>query len=146
MSKHAMAAVQPTVGAPSKTVQRLVRVLESPAVQYDLWIAIGNIVTIRIRNEQQLWCRTDPHAAKADFDRAGQIQAFEKDLAGFETTVCIGVFKDDHAIAAFALGGFLWIGMAFDYPNSSRRVKTHRDRLRQLGFRSDQVDVKAIVD
>ncbi len=65
--EHAMATLQPSIRSPYKRVKRLMRVLESPAIQQNFGLAISHVVVIGIGQEHQVRCGTHPHATKAYF-------------------------------------------------------------------------------
>src|SRR5262249_45486036 len=52
--------VEPAVRSPQKAIQRLVRVLVTEAVEQHLGRAIGNVVMIAIRNEEEFRSRSHP--------------------------------------------------------------------------------------
>ena len=84
MREDTVTSVQRAVGPPGKTVQGLVRVLVSLSIKQDLWLTVGNIIRILIRNEHKKGCRADPHAAKADLDPGNKVQPVHEHLLGFE--------------------------------------------------------------
>ena len=51
MCENPMATVQPSVRSPNKGVECFVCILISPAIEQNLWFAIGFIITILIGNE-----------------------------------------------------------------------------------------------
>ena len=102
--EHAVRSVEPPVRAPRERVERLVRVLIAPAVEQNLRRSCRTVVPSFVRNEHQIRCRADPHAAESDFDAADEVQVFGEDLPAVETAVAVGVLEDQDAVLALAVG------------------------------------------
>ena len=134
--EDAMATVEPTVRSPDKRVQRFVRILESPTVEQNLWPAIRFVVAVSIRNEHQVGCCSDPHATKANFQSADQVQPLSKDLSRVQSTVAIGVFKNQNSISASITLGALWVFVSFRNPSATAVIERHRNRLFYIGLGS----------
>ena len=62
-----VASVEPTIGSPVQRVEGLVGVLVTESVQEDLGFAVGNIITVGIRDKHQIRSGPDPNATEADF-------------------------------------------------------------------------------
>ena len=141
MSEHAVVAVEPAVGAPDETVERLVRVVEAPAVeQHD---RLARLVVGVLRDEEEFRGRADPHAAMADFDARDQIEAFLEDRDLGVGAVLLHVLQDEDAVGALPVRTFLRIGHAFHDPETAAFVEAHRDRLDDLGLGRDERDLEA---
>ena len=84
VGEDAVAAVKPAVGAPDETIERLVGIMLTPAVEQDLGRTIRTVVAVSIGYEQQMRCRADPGAAESDLETADQVQMVGKDLATVE--------------------------------------------------------------
>ncbi len=54
------------------------RVVIAPAIEQDFRRAIGLVVAVAVRHEQQIGRRADPHAAKAQLDPAHQIESWDQ--------------------------------------------------------------------
>jgi hypothetical protein len=64
-----VASVEPTVRSPTEPVRNIVaNVLSIEAIQDGYWRPVGNIITIRIRDKNEVGRREGPNAAKADLD------------------------------------------------------------------------------
>ena len=67
---EALEPVEPAVGAPDKTVERLMTVGDAPARQADLdGIQISLIVSVAVGNEEQIGGRTEHESAETNRDR-----------------------------------------------------------------------------
>ena len=139
--EHAMVAVEPAVGTPDETIERLVRVLEAPAVEQHDRIA-GLVVSI-LRNEEELWSRADPDAAVADFDARDQVESFLEDRDLSVGAVLLHVFQDQDTVGALPVRTLLRIRHPLHDPETAAFVEAHRDRLHDLGFGGDERDLKA---
>ena len=141
--EHAVATIQPTVGAPDKRIERLVRVLLTPAVEQLYRRAIRLVVAVSIGNEQQIRRRPDPHSAEADFQAADQIELFGEHGPLVEPPVEIGVFKDQDAVAAFSLRRANRVFIRLGDPHSAAIVDGHGDRLHYVGLGGGHLDREA---
>src|SRR5437870_2680246 len=98
MREHAMTAIEPAVGSPDETVERLVRILQSPAVEHDARRAGGFVLAGFDRDEEQLRRLPHPDAAEAEFDSGDEVQPFVEDSALVEDSVAIGILEDQDAV------------------------------------------------
>src|SRR5207302_6349640 len=57
-------------------------------------------VAVLNRHEHQVRRSADPHAAKAEFQSADEIQVLEEHRAPIELAVTVGVFEDQDAVVA----------------------------------------------
>jgi hypothetical protein len=73
MGKYAVAAIQPTVGAPIECVQRFVGVLVTETIEKDLWLGIRGVIAVCIGDKHQVWSCTDPYTAEPDFETTDEI-------------------------------------------------------------------------
>ena len=141
VGEHAVVTVEPAVGTPDEAIERLVRVLESPAIeQHD---GLTRLVVSILRDEEKFRSRADPHAAVADFDARDEIEAILKDRDLGVGAILLHVFQNQDAIGAATIGALLRIGHAFHDPEAAAFVKTHRDWLDDLGLSRDERDLEA---
>ena len=71
MGEDAVAAIQPAVGSPDKTVQRLVGVLPAKAIQQDGGGGVRFVIAIGIRYKNQVGGGPDVNPAEAQLEAAG---------------------------------------------------------------------------
>ena len=141
VGEDAVVAVEPAIGTPDEAIERLVRVLETPAIeQHD---GLARLVVGILWDEEELWGRADPHAAVADFDARDEIESVLKDRDLRIGAILLYVFQDQDAIGASAVRALLRVGHAFHDPETATFVEAHRDRLDNLGFSGDERDLEA---
>ena len=92
--RAALSAVQPAVGSPDETVRRRVRVLEAEAREPDFGRAVGNVVPIAVRVEQQVRRVHHPHTAATADRGVGHVETVEKHLVRIVYAVALGRFVD----------------------------------------------------
>ena len=63
-------------------------------------IAIGHVVAVCIRIEEQVGRIEDVHAAVAELDAGGEVQAVDEILRRVGAAVAVGVFEDRDAVGA----------------------------------------------
>ena len=136
MGEDAMAAVQPAIRAPDEAVQRLVRVLHRPTIEYHARLA-GFILGI-LRDEEQLGRSADPDAPVTDLDAADEVEAFIEHRRLTIRTVAQWVFQNQDAVLTLTITAFAGIGHAFDDPETALLVKAHRDRLNHPRLGGDE--------
>ena len=141
VGEHAVVTVEPAVRTPDEAIERLVRVLKTPAIEQHDGLA-GLVISI-LRDEEKFRSRADPHAAVADFDARDEIEAILKDRDLGVGAVLLHVFQNQDAIGAGTIGALLRVGHAFHDPEATSFVETHRDRLDDLGFSRDERDLEA---
>src|SRR4051794_21586508 len=100
MREDAMTAIEPAIGPPRKSVQRLMRVLVAPAIQEDLRRTSGFVFAGLDRHKHEIGSRPDPDAAETNFETADQVQVVHEDGFLVEFAVSIGVFENQDAIVA----------------------------------------------
>ena len=96
--EDAVAAVEPAVRPPLKSVQRLMRVVSAPSIQQHLDFARLRVVPIFHRDENEIRRRADEHSAEADLDAAHEIQPLHENGALVRIAVAIRVLEDEDAI------------------------------------------------
>ena len=138
--EHAVVTVEPAIRTPDKAVERLVRVVEAPAVEQHDWLA--RLVVDVLRDEEEFRSRADPDAAVADFDAGDEIESVLEDRHLGVTAVLLHVFQDQDPIGASTVGTFLRVGHAFHDPEAAAFVEAHRDRLDDLGLGRDERDLE----
>ena len=139
--EHAVVAVEPAIRTPDEAVERLVRVVEAPAVEQHDWLA--RLVVRVLRDEEKFRSRADPDAAVADFDAGDEIESVLEDRDLGVTAVLLHVFQNQDAIGAGTVGTLLRVGHAFHDPEAATFVEAHRDRLDDLGLGGDKRDLEA---
>ena len=139
--EHAVVTVEPAVRTPDEAIERLVRVMEAPAVEQHDRLA-GLIVGV-LRDEKELRGRADPDAAVTDFDARDEIETFLEDRDLGVRAILLYVLEDQDAVGALPVRTLLRIGHAFHDPKTAAFVEAHRDRLDHLGFGRDERDLEA---
>ncbi len=92
----ALEAVQPAVGAPVQAVQRLVPVADPPAGQANLDIGdVGLVVTVAIRDEEQVRRGAHEHAVKADRQGGRKGDSLHEHLPAVGNAVAVRVLEND---------------------------------------------------
>ena len=141
VSEHAVVTVEPAVRTPDEAVERLMRVLETPAIkQHD---GLARLVVGVFGNEEEFWGRTDPHTAVADFDARDQIEAVLENRDLGVGAILLHVFQNQNAIGAATIGALLRVGHALHDPKAAAFVEAHRDWLDHLGLGRDERDLEA---
>ncbi len=145
------------------------RVLDSEAFQVHDWIAVGDVVSIHIRVEQQIRRVQNVKAASVERKRRGDTGGFEKDRMLVVPTVAACVFVNGNPICASRV--IRWchrcavvnsspIGIAAEHlqasrirvlnvlsdPQSTAFVELHRERLADVGFGEHLFKLKTIGD
>ena len=143
VGEHAVAAVEPAIGAPGERVEGFVGVVVSPAVQQDLWRAVGHVVAVGIGNEQEVRRRTDPHPTEANLQRTDEVEALAKHRPLVEGIVAVGVFEDQDPVAGFFGRHPHGIGVGLGHPQAATVVEGHRNRLPHLGLGGEQLHGEA---
>ena len=143
VGEHAMAPVEPAVGAPGEGVERLMGVLVGETVEQDLGRAIGLVVAILVGDEEQVRGRADPDAAEAHFKSADKIQPLGENGPILGHAVAVRVFQNDDAVFALPLGLANWVGHPLSHPEPSPRVDRHRDRLHDVRLAGEHRRLKA---
>ena len=77
----AMSAVEPAVGPPFQAVEKIVFRFSGPAVEDDFGRSIGDVVSVRIRDEKQLRRIAEPDPAESDLKTARVIALIPEDFA-----------------------------------------------------------------
>ena len=141
VGEHAVVAVEPAVGTPDEAVERLMRILEAPAVEQHDRLA-GLVVSI-LRDEEEFRSRADPHAAVADFDARDEVETFLEDRDLGVRAVLLHILQDQDAVGPLPFRTLLRIAHAFHDPEAPAFVEAHRDRLNDLGLGRDERDLEA---
>ncbi len=97
--EDAVPAVQLAVRAPGQRVGQLVRVVAAEAGDDDL-ARVGQAVAVGILEEEDVRRVGDPHAAGADGDARGDVQAVGEDGELVGLAVAVGVLQDLDAVLA----------------------------------------------
>ncbi len=92
--------VQPAVRPPTETIHHRVRVFQAEAGKPHLGIAVGHVVVVFVRIEQQVRRIKHPNTAAAACNGSDDVEPFEKRLVIVEDTVTVGVFMDRDLVVA----------------------------------------------
>ena len=103
--EDALVSIKPAVRSPDKTVQRLVGILKSEAIEEDLRRPIWLVIPIAVWDVEKLWRGADPDAPVPDCEATDEIQSFDKDLTRFELAITVFVRKDYSSPPSL-----LWLG------------------------------------
>ena len=121
--RDAVPSIKPSVRSPPKTVCEVVSVglPDVKTVNDGDGLAVGSIVAVLVRDEEELGRAKCPDAAETNFD-ARQLFAFiPKNSSSIRHAVLIGVLENDDAIALFWVieGGRVSISIVFCNPESA---------------------------
>ena len=141
--EHAVAAVEPAVGAPDEGVERLVSVLRAPAVEQHRRFAVGHVVAIGVWNKHEVRGCAHPHASEPDRQTADEVEPLLEDLPGVENVVAIGILEDENPVTGILGCDLPRVGIAFRHPETAAVVEAHRDRLADFGLGREQFDREA---
>ena len=140
------AAVQPTIGAPAQAIGKIVgtAIGNNKTVEHCFGRAVGNIVAIAIRNEQQLWRAHQPYATAPHFHTGEHLNLVGKNRAAFGVAVVVGVFKNDDSVAKRKVEPQRPFGIrvVFRYPHSSPSIPCHGNGVLNSGFRGKNTGTK----
>ena len=145
--EDAVTAVEPAVRPPDEAVQRLVRVLVTPTVEQNLRLTRGLVRLLVMRDEHEVRCRADPHAAEPDLDAADEVQALHEHGALVELACARRVLEDDDLVALRLvllrqyrplLRVAPRIGVRFHNPQPAAVVEAERDRLVNVRLAREQ--------
>ncbi len=134
VGEHAVAAVQPAIGAPGERVQGLVRVLIPPAVEEDLGRAVGLVVAVAVGDEEELRGRTDVDPAEPQLDPADEVELVGEDLPRVEVAVAVGVLEDQDLVAGLVLRDADRVRVRLGHPEPPPVVDREADRLVDVGL------------
>ena len=96
----AVRAVKPAVRPPRERVRAAVRVFEAEAGELHLGRAVGDVVTVLVRVEEEIRRVQHPHAAATGDDTARNVQVGDEVLGLVEDAVAVGVLEDGDAVLA----------------------------------------------
>ncbi len=96
--RAAVCAVEPAIRAKTQAVGHRMRVLQAEATQVHLGIAIGHVVPVRIRVEEQVRWIHHPDAAIPRQGGGGDVQALDHGLLGVQLPVAIGILQHHHLV------------------------------------------------
>ena len=143
VGEDAVAAIKPAVGPPNEAIERLVGIVQSPAVEQDLGRTVGAVVAVPVRYEEKLRGRADPGASETDLEAADQVQVVGEDLAPVESAVTIGILEDEDAVPGLAIGDAPRVRVGLGDPDTASVVDRHRDRLDDVGLAGEERDLEA---
>ena len=132
--EHALVTVEPTIRSPQETVQALVRVLVTEAVEHHLRRTVRHVVVIAIGNEQQFRRRAHPHTAVSNLQTGHEVQSLGKHLARLKLPIAIAVLEDDDLVQALSGRSPGGITIGFRHPDAPAFVPGERDRLLNVRF------------
>jgi len=134
----AAATVKPAVGSPAESIGKIVVVVpgDGEAIEDDFGLAIGDVVAIAIRNEEELRRTHCPDAAASEFDAGEHLQLVGEDLALVGFSVAVLVVENDDAIAEVEVEAFAAFGVSvvFGDPHAAFAIPSHCDGILDLGF------------
>ena len=144
--ENAVATVEPAVRPPAQTVYDVVpdRAVV-PAIEHYFRRTIGKVVTIFVRDKEQIRRSRDPHAAEADFHGSQTLALIPKNRAFVETTVVVRVVENHDPIALLRVEVHLRlrISVTLHHPQTSARIRGDRDRLLHIRLGGKHGDVKS---
>src|SRR5262245_26927013 len=99
-TRRAAAPVEPAVRTKPQPVGEIVVVLrwDGESVEDDFGCAVRHIITVAVRNEQDLWGAHRPHAAMAHFNAGEHLHFVGENLARIEMAIAVLVFEDEDKI------------------------------------------------
>ena len=94
------APVEPTIGTPTQAVGKIMVIspTDVETIEPDLGLPVGNKVTIRIRNEEQVRRTHQPDSPVANLYAGQHLHLVGKDLSRFRLSVPILVRQHDHPV------------------------------------------------
>ena len=69
------------------------------AIENDLRFGVGDVVVVRVGDEEELGRAHGPDAAASGLDGGEHLEVVGEDLAGFGFAVVVLVFENDDAVA-----------------------------------------------
>ena len=135
VGEDALAAVEPTVGTPDEAVQSFVSVLNTPAVEENFGLGVGDVVAIRIGNEDEVRRCAEVDAAVADGDAGGEGDFVVEELFCVEGAVAVSVFEDLDAAKLFVfVGASVDVVVVFDDPDAAAAIISEGDGFADVGL------------
>jgi hypothetical protein len=145
--KDPLAAVEPAVRAPDEAVQRLVAIVDAPAVQHRPGRPVRPIVAVHVRKEEEMGRGADPHAAHSHGERRKERQLLGEMLLLVEAAVVVRVHQDrDPAGRCGGVAPPVPVVQVLGHPETPALVERERDRLPYLGLRREDSDLEARCD
>ena len=129
VAEHSVATVKPAIGAPRKTVERLVRILKTPTVEEHLRRSIRHVVMIPIGNEEQMRGGADPDAAKTEFEAAHEVQFLGEHFFRFKHAITILILEDNDAVLTLPFWLAVRISVGLGDPEPPPFIDSHGDGL-----------------
>ena len=144
--RDAVASVEPAIRPPAKAVHDVVADgLEIKPVEQHLRRAIGLVVAIFVRDENQIRRAQRIHAAIAEFDARESHALIPENRPLVEMPVIVRVLEDHDAVAQTRIParGILGVSVALRDPQPPARIPRHRDRLLHIGLRREDLAGKS---
>ncbi len=115
-------------------------------IENDLRGSIRFVVTVSIRNEDQLGRSHQPDAAAADLDAGQHLQVVGEDFSFVVLPVPILVFKDHDPVAQAQVkdGAAIGIGIVLCHPQPPPSIPGHRDRVTDIRLRGEDRDLEPL--
>lgn len=124
------------------TVQALMGVLKSKAVQQHARRGIRHVVLIGIGQKQQLGCGTHPDPAMAHREAADEVEPLGKHPSGLEPAVPVTIGQNHQPILTFARGPPGRVTVRLGDPEAPSGIPCQSNRLVHLGLRGHQIHAK----
>src|SRR5262245_30117878 len=96
--RAALTTIKPAVRSQCERIGDGVRVFHTEAGEQDFGVTVRNIVVIAVGIEKQVRRLEHEHAAMAERESAGEIQASDEVLCPVRTAITVGVLQDCDAV------------------------------------------------
>lgn len=144
ISKNSVAAIKPAVRTPGQPIHHIVLGFERPPVQHGFQRSVRLIITITIRNKNELGRRAKPNSAKSHGNTREIAPFVKEDAARIKSAITVTIFENQNAVFSFPLALPSRIRKAFDHPETSPLVSRHCDRLNNVRFAGKECDAEPI--
>ena len=139
--ENPVSTIKPAIGSPPQAVDDVVPHSGIvPAVEHDDGFAVRLVVSVFVRDEQQVGRVEHPDSAVTDLDTGEPTSLVPENRSLVELTVVIFIFEDDDPVTkpivevALPLGVRIILGD----PQSPARVRRQSDRLPHIGLGGEQ--------
>ena len=140
--------VEPAIRPPTQPIGKVVIIAlrHREPIENDLGLAVGNIVLVRIGNEQQLGRTHQPDTTPPHLDTGQHLDLVGENLSGIGFPVAILIMKNENSIAQGEVETLcpLRVGVVLRNPHAAFPVPRHRDRVSHLRLCRKEIDRKSL--
>ncbi len=142
------ASIKPAIGPPFQSVGKRMMIIggRGEAIEHHNWGAIRLVVSITIRDEDQLRRGHQPDAATANCDAGQHLHVVGKDRPFVEPAIVIRVFQNQHAITQAQVKFEIAIGVSvvLGNPQPAARIPGHGNRILDIRFCGKHIHLEAV--